>query len=936
MPTIVASAQITIIDSLDFLITSSVAPVNPSINQLWVDNGVTPNVMKKWNGTSWDITGSQIFRVQPTTAQAYNVGDLWLNATVGSWTNELLKCVTTKASGVAFNVAHWALATKYTDDTAVNNLKFGARNLLLNSGTAITASTYNIVNLSASLIKPNTIYTIVIKANVDVGQRVGAWFNGGANPAKIFDRVAGDNIYVGTTTSPASVTVQGINFYNYPSGATSATIYWACMYEGDIRPPIDYISAPEDIQAQITAANLLITKASSDSILSAGTEKSQQLQLWNAIIGEYAGLLAQGNTYGSTLTAAYTAAYTALGTYLNGGSAWTLGATTLWLGTNLATDTTGIVAATYRTNWANYYNAKIALQNDLYTLAAKKATDAIRVGGTNHCLNSEAERTFGANEIGKIVGFVGGESVMFSFAANYVGTQALAIAILNGGAGTSGTTVGRFDVTNRTSYDIFSIPVTLPAVLDNLRVAGWLAGSGEGTGKAKKFKVEIGNKVTDYSPSTEDVNEIIAIAKAKADAADYLLQALTDDPITLTGTNIPLLISKVIQMRDQESNVRGGMSGLNDNIGFWTGGTYEDAILGVAKNILNKNGNFRLGAGLIDFDVASQVMLISALIRTAVSGDRLEISNSNNSITIYDYSGLEKVKISPKIVSPRSEIGGSTTTTTTIYVDHYNELNGDGAVDIGSTETITLDPTKFFTIVTPAINYSLLVSGEYDGLTKIHYLGEARVSVGLFDVSKAEYVWRSNKTVSSGTSSISEEYGTIAANTLTGMKGSVYRVDVTITISHEGPGDGMASASISAGQTLSGILVNNISEIGLNGFNFIKSANQWLHLGDDDFSRRGPIDIPAGLGGGTVAANGGYSQGWGLSFSSERTTTTTTIHHNVTDTKFTVSVTPKSSFTWYLSSITAASSPTANDGHIVIVCSTTTAVFDFVIVRTPY
>jgi len=372
--------------------------------------------------------------------------------------------------------------------------------------------------------------------------------------------------------------------------------------------------------------------------------------------------------------------------------------------------------------------------------------------------------------------------------------------------------------------------------------------------------VEGGKPMLAWMASPEYTTIKIDEAKAKAMEADYLKSALQSS----SEANGGLFSTTLIQVRDTDNVVKGGMSGVqNDNVGIWTGGTYADAIAGIAKNIFNKNGNFRIGGGLIDFDVASQIMLISALIRTAVSGDRLEISNSNNSITIYDYAGLEKVKISPKTVSPRGEIGGSTTVTTTTYAAHANTIDEDGTATIGSTETITLDPTKFFTIVTPAVNFSLSASGDYDGINKIHYTGDASVRVSLFDVSKGVSVWESNESVSSSNSSVSEDSGTIGAKTLTGMKGSIYRIDVTISISHEGAGTGLASASISAGQTLTGTIVNTISEIGLNGFNFIKSADEWLHLGDDEFSRRGATDLPGVLATGSVNSSGGLSNEWG-------------------------------------------------------------------------
>ena len=95
-----------------------------------------------WDGTHLTITGSvtilnsnyytkteadnllsakrQVFTSQPTTAQAYAVGDLWVNATYGTtYTNDILRCKTAKTSGTAFDISHWEKASKYTDDSNV-------------------------------------------------------------------------------------------------------------------------------------------------------------------------------------------------------------------------------------------------------------------------------------------------------------------------------------------------------------------------------------------------------------------------------------------------------------------------------------------------------------------------------------------------------------------------------------------------------------------------------------------------------------------------------------------------------------------------------------------------------------------------------------------------------------------------------------------------
>ena len=63
----------------------------------------------------------RVFVAKPTTEQVYDIGDLWVNATYGTtYHNDILRAKTAKKAGEAFNISHWELASKYTDDTKAN------------------------------------------------------------------------------------------------------------------------------------------------------------------------------------------------------------------------------------------------------------------------------------------------------------------------------------------------------------------------------------------------------------------------------------------------------------------------------------------------------------------------------------------------------------------------------------------------------------------------------------------------------------------------------------------------------------------------------------------------------------------------------------------------------------------------------------------------
>ena len=82
----------------------------------------------------------RVFLSQPTDAQAYDEGDLWLHATIGVYSDETLVCLTAKAAGVAFNAGDWTAATKYTDDTVANAAQSAATAAQTTADNAATAA----------------------------------------------------------------------------------------------------------------------------------------------------------------------------------------------------------------------------------------------------------------------------------------------------------------------------------------------------------------------------------------------------------------------------------------------------------------------------------------------------------------------------------------------------------------------------------------------------------------------------------------------------------------------------------------------------------------------------------------------------------------------------------------------------------------------------
>lgn len=93
------------------------------VGDLWYKT--TDNTTWRWNGTAWaqqDVPNAvfnkiegkaQVFVSQPTPP--YNVGDLWVQGSTG----DIMRCRTAKTASGSYAAADWILASKYTDDSAL-------------------------------------------------------------------------------------------------------------------------------------------------------------------------------------------------------------------------------------------------------------------------------------------------------------------------------------------------------------------------------------------------------------------------------------------------------------------------------------------------------------------------------------------------------------------------------------------------------------------------------------------------------------------------------------------------------------------------------------------------------------------------------------------------------------------------------------------------
>ena len=294
----------------------------------------------------------RVFVVTPTTP--YDVGDIWTQGEGG----DIMRCIESRATG-NFESSDWDKASKYTDDTAANeakdeiaNLQFGARNYIakqfirewnsvkegvtdvVTSG-ADADGTYLYVNWSKLLqaglaatnipqvstvpdcfggqikYKPNTPY--VFKARIKQGAEMTfrVRYEDGTTEILSAPPAGTEGVYEVVRTIDASRVVQKI-YMNIRDGV-SMYLYNIQLTEGN-KAPTGYITAEEDVQAQIEQVKLDVDYIASDSSLTP-SDKQQVANEWVRIQGEYWSIMANAEKY-DVPTDSFTVYFQALEDYL--------------------------------------------------------------------------------------------------------------------------------------------------------------------------------------------------------------------------------------------------------------------------------------------------------------------------------------------------------------------------------------------------------------------------------------------------------------------------------------------------------------------------------------------------------------------------------------------------------------------------------------------
>lgn len=493
----IATAQFTIRDENDITI-GAVAPASPIKDELWLDTSVTPSVLKRWTGTKWEKCNDY-------------------DSSIDEIKNTIKSEITKLDNKIALKVTKTEVETIV--DTVVDGVTIGDRNILKQSGTPVTASSYNIKSYPLGNVSPKAgeTYTVVMKATLGPGKNSFALYNSGGNAYMTqMIKPDADGLYRSTFTW---VTIDDPNFknnyvnvYHRDSTVTAeSTIEWIKIVKGTKTSPI-WTPAIEDVDSAIAdaaqSANNALTQLQDNAKDNKLTpqEKKAMLTEYSSVVEAHSQIVANATAYKVVSTA-----------YVNAYNAW-LSLMQPLLGSTAARETTSTVNRNdIYTKSSTMYRERQALLNAIGDKVSQTKVNELEVGGRNLVKNSK-KILIDAGEVSasnnwKYVTVVNKLNPSTDYTVS-VGSSSL----IKGTA--TRYSVRAYNFT--TSKDIYngtfaignerqSITITTSASpTDNYGILLYAGVGGETGGNSLEFnnvKVERGTKATDWTPAPEDIDK---------------------------------------------------------------------------------------------------------------------------------------------------------------------------------------------------------------------------------------------------------------------------------------------------------------------------------------------------------------------------------------------------------------------------------------------
>lgn len=162
-----------------------------------------------------------------------------------------------------------------------------------------------------------------------------------------------------------------------------------------------------------------------------------------------------------------------------------------------------------------------------------------------------------------------------------------------------------------------------------------------GTQNISDILASIDNSAITANTNAQNAQNVANQAQEDVDALDASVKPITDAIKGSTEINGGLVSTNVLMVKDANNTIKGGISGVNDNIAFWSGGTYQQAVNGNCNIIIRKDGTAKIGSFIISKDKA-QIILADGNYAT-MSADGIEVTLANGGKATYNSSGVSIV-----------------------------------------------------------------------------------------------------------------------------------------------------------------------------------------------------------------------------------------------------------------------------------------------------
>lgn len=604
--------------------------------QAYVDASSTPDSGKSWRYVknsgvySWTIIAdsdavkalleaatakstadgkSTTYLIQPSK---YSLGDAWVlaaDATINGVAYKAGDILTATQSSEVYNAAHWVKKVRYTDDTAANAAQAAASN-------AQTAA-----NTANSLLADIAADDRLTPSDKQAAQ-------------KEWDIILSEKAKI-----DAHADIYGVSKTAYGTAYVNLSNY--------ITPLLSSLSTTSDIVGTTFRLNFKAYYDARQDLLNAAAEAAKNYSnnlianLYvggeNMIVGSKRTLTAGENNYKYSVLYGYeTGTAAAAMSSIAGDNTLTAQEKTVlkneWENIQYQkprieaiADSRKVSKTTYGAAFANlsgYITPLLADMNSSSSVSAStfnslftsyySARQALLVAAGAYLTNG---KTY-VLSVGSVVKISGAATKIRALLYDFVNLTAQVVTD---------------DMNVSASRQVYTFTVPATGYYSLIIYAG-MSGSTSGNIIAfDQLMLQEGNKASAFTPAVRHVSDA--------------LDGSTDIIGGLVATNL-------LMMKDLDSNIRGGMSGLNDNIGFWTGGTYAEALSMLAKIILRKDGSGHLAGGKIKWNADGSLLEVIGKI-TANEGKIGNLSVTGGALQSDTITLTEQaVETLPTLLSP--------------------------------------------------------------------------------------------------------------------------------------------------------------------------------------------------------------------------------------------------------------------------------------------